>query len=61
MSEETLTKSVKKVIRWGKGLAIFITKEAKTFKWDDKTYVTVAAVKDGNVEKIVIRKAHVSD
>lgn len=55
--EETLARHVKKVIRWGKGYSVFITKEAKLFGWDDKTYITVSAVKDKGEEKIIIRKA----
>ena len=57
MERETLTKTVKKVIRWGKGYSVFITREAKMLKWDDKTYVTVSVSKDGDREEIIIRKA----
>ena len=56
MKEEILAKSVKKVIKWGKGLSVFVTKEAKMFKWDDKTYVSVIAVKDGAGARIIIKK-----
>lgn len=56
---EALTKKVKKVIHWGKGLAIFITTEAKQFKWTDKTYVTVTAIKDKEGERIVIKKVKI--
>ena len=55
--DETLTKTIKKVIRWGKGYSVFITKEAKMLKWNDKTHVIVSVNKDGEKEEIVIRKA----
>lgn len=56
MSEEILSKSVKKIIRWGKGLSVFVTKEAKLMGWNDKTYVAVSAVRNDDGEKIIIRK-----
>lgn len=56
MKDKTLAMNVKKVIRWGKGLAVFITKEAKIFKWNDRTFITVSAVRDEEGEKIVIKK-----
>ena len=59
MPEETLTKNVKKVIHWGKGMAVFITIEAKRFGWTDKDFIVVASVRDGKDEKIVIRKANI--
>jgi len=57
--EKTLVKKVKKVIKWGKGLAVFITTEAKMFGWDDETYITVSAMRDEEGQKIVIRKARI--
>lgn len=56
MKEEILAKSVKKIIRWGKGLSVFVTKEAKLMGWNDKTYVTVSATRDDDGEKIIIKK-----
>ena len=56
MEEETLALNVKKVNKWGKGLSVFITKEAKLFGWDDETYITVSAMQDEEGKKIVIRK-----
>lgn len=52
----TLARNVKKVNKWGKGLSVFITKEAKLFGWDDEMYITVLAMRDEEGEKIVIRK-----
>jgi len=57
--DEILVKSVKKVIRWGKGYSVFVTKEAKLMGWDDKTYVSVSAVKSDGEKMIVIRKVDV--
>lgn len=59
MKEEILTKTVKKVIKWGKGLSVFVTKEAKAFGWNDKTYITVSAVRENGEEKIIIKKIDV--
>ncbi|MFH1774940.1 MAG: hypothetical protein ABH874_08295 [Methanobacteriota archaeon] len=57
MKEETLAKNIKKIIKCGNGLAVFVTKEAKTFGWNDATYIIVSAVRDEEGEKIVIRRA----
>lgn len=57
--EEILSKSVKKVIRWGKGLSVFVTKEAKMIGWDDKTYVSLSVVEHDGEKRIVIRKVDV--
>ena len=57
MNEETLARNVKKVNKWGKGLSVFVTKEAKLFGWDDETYIIVSAMRDEEGDKIVIRKA----
>jgi hypothetical protein len=57
MNEETLARNVKKVNKWGKGLSVFVTKEAKLFGWDDETYIIISAMRDEEGDKIVIRKA----
>jgi hypothetical protein len=57
--DEILVKSVKKVIRWGKGYSVFVTKEAKLMGWNDKTYVSVSAVDRDGEKMIVIRKVDV--
>lgn len=36
-------KRAKKIIRWGKGLVVFITREAKEIGWDDRTLVAVSS------------------
>ena len=38
---EVLTINVKKVIPWATGLALFITKEARTLDWTDKDHVMI--------------------
>lgn len=57
--DETLTKRVKKVIHWGKGLAVFITTEAKLLGWTDKDHVVVSVVKEGRVEKIELTRVKI--
>ena len=34
-----LAENVKKILRWGNGLAIFLTKECKKLKWNEGTYI----------------------
>lgn len=55
-TEEIISLDEKKIVRWGEGLVVFITKEARKFEWNDKTRVKIAAVKDKKGEAIVIRK-----
>ncbi len=56
MTEKTLAMNIKKVNKWGAGRAVFITKEANIFGWNEKTYVTVSAIRDDDGDKIVIKK-----
>lgn len=35
-------KRAKKIIRWGKGLVVFITTEAKELGWDDRILLSVS-------------------
>jgi len=55
-TEEIISLDEKKIVRWGEGLVVFITNEARKFEWDDKTRVKIAAVRDHKGEAIVIRK-----
>ena len=55
--EEILAKSTKKVIIWGKGLSVFVTKDVRILEWSDKTYVSV--IKPNGEKMIVIRKVDV--
>ena len=45
-------KSAKKVVKWGKGLVVFITTEAKEIGWDDRTIVKVS-VEDEDGKKFI--------
>jgi hypothetical protein len=54
--EETLTKNVKKVIKWGQGLAVFITTEAKLLGWTSKDHVIISTVREGKEEKIILTR-----
>jgi len=56
---ENLSINVKKVIPWASGLALFITKEARTLGWTDKDHVMMTAFKDKDGEGIEIRRAQV--
>jgi antitoxin component of MazEF toxin-antitoxin module len=57
--ERIIAKNIKKIQRWGNGYAIYITKEAKALGWDDKTYVSISAIKNGEEEKLEIKKIRV--
>jgi len=47
----------KKIVKWGVGYTIFITKEAKRFGWSDKDKVRITAIEDKGKKKIIIEKA----
>ncbi|HII53574.1 hypothetical protein AUJ13_02835 [Candidatus Micrarchaeota archaeon CG1_02_49_24] len=55
--KEVLSINVKKVIPWATGLAIFITKEARTLEWTDKDQVMITAFRDKEGDGIEIRLA----
>lgn len=54
--EETISKRGKKIVKWGHGLVVFLTKEAKELGWDDKTFVRISVIKDGNKKKVSIEE-----
>ena len=56
-TETILSMDKRKVVKWAQAYVVFFTKEAKEFGWDDKTKVTVTAVRDSKGAAIVIRKA----
>lgn len=60
MGYRILSMDVKKVIRWATGYAVFVTKEAKQLKWNDKTQVVIQVIQDDEGEGILIRKAPIS-
>jgi hypothetical protein len=57
--ERILAKNIKKIQRWGNGYAIYITKEAKALGWDDKTYVSISAIKNREEEKLEIKRVKI--
>ncbi|MEW6035221.1 MAG: hypothetical protein AB1529_01295 [Candidatus Micrarchaeota archaeon] len=54
---ETLAMNVKKIIPWATGLAIFITKEARTLGWTEKDQVVITAFRDKDGDGIEVRRA----
>lgn len=58
--KEVLAKNVKKILRWGNGLAIFITKESRKLGWKKGEFVSVSAIRDRDGERILIRKVKVT-
>ena len=49
--------NVKKIVPWGNGLAIYVTKEAKELGWNDKTKIVLYTLEDEKGKAILIRKA----
>ncbi len=49
-------KSGKKVVVWGKGLVVFITKEARELGWDDRTMLRVSVENDDGKKYIKLEK-----
>jgi len=58
--EEILAKHVKKILRWGNGLAIFITKECRKLGWKEGEFISTSVMKDKEGEKILIKKIKVT-
>ena len=52
-----LAMNVKKIVPWGNGLALYLTKEANVLGWDRKTKVVVYTIEDSEGRGILIRKA----
>ena len=55
--KDILTMNVKKIVPWGNGLAIYVTKEAKELGWNDKTKIVLYTLEDEKGKAILIRKA----
>ena len=49
--------AMKKVVNWGKGLVVFITKEARELEWDDRTYVKVTIEQEDGKKYMKLEKA----
>jgi antitoxin component of MazEF toxin-antitoxin module len=60
MKEEILAKHVKKILRWGNGLAIFITKECRKLGWNEGEFISTSVMKDEKGERILIKKVKVA-
>ncbi|MBU3897067.1 MAG: hypothetical protein KJ697_04010 [Nanoarchaeota archaeon] len=54
--EKVISVNEKKIVKWGVGYVVFITKEAKKFGWTDKHKVRVSAVENGKEKKIILEK-----
>lgn len=53
---DVVSKRGKKVVKWGPGLAVLITKEARKIDWTDNTFVRLLVLDDGKEKRIVIEK-----
>jgi len=49
-------KSGKKIVNWGKGLVVFITKEARELGWDDRTMLRVSVENEDGKKFIKLEK-----
>ena len=54
--EEPFSITEKKIVRWAQGLVVFVTPEAKSFGWNDKTKIKVIATSDEKGREIIILK-----
>jgi hypothetical protein len=57
---KTLAMNIKKIVPWGNGLAIYLTKEAKELGWNTKTRVVVSIIENQEGKAIIIREATIS-
>ena len=57
VKKETISGKPRKLVRWHEGFVVFVTKEIKKLKWDDKTLVRIYIERDGTKDRIVIEKA----
>lgn len=56
-TQEPISITEKKLVRWAQGYVVFITPEAKRFGWNDKTKLRIIATKDDKGECIIVRKS----
>ena len=56
ISGDVISKQGKKVVKWGPGLAVLITKEAKKVGWDANTFVRILVLDDKKEKRIVLKK-----
>ncbi len=56
LTKKTISKKAKKLVHWHDNYVVFVTPEAKTLKWNDKTIVKVSVIEEKGKKKIVIEK-----
>ncbi len=57
MKTKLIAKRGKKIVKWGPGYVIFVTREIRDLGWDDKTFVRVSVIEDeGRKKKILIEE-----
>ncbi len=53
---EIISKRGKKVVKWGPGMAVLITKEAKKIGWDTNTFLRILVLDDKKKKRIVLEE-----
>ena len=53
---EVVSKRGKKVVKWGPGMAVLLTKEAKLIGWDTDTFVRISVLNSKGNNVIVLEK-----
>ena len=56
-TERIISKRGKKIVKWGPGLAVLITKEARKIGWDSNTFLRVIVIVDeAGKTRIILEK-----
>lgn len=53
---KVISKRGKKVVKWGPGMAVLITKEAKLIGWNTDTFLRLLVVNDGKQKRIILEE-----
>lgn len=53
---EVISKRGKKVVKWGPGLAVLLTKEAREIEWTDETFLRVIVLNTDEGKKVVLER-----
>ncbi len=56
MKTKLIAKRGKKIVKWGPGYVVFVTKEIRDLGWDDKTFVRVSVIEDDKKKKLLIEE-----
>ena len=56
MVRKIRSKKAKKLVRWHDNYVVFVTPEAKSLGWGDKTIVKVFVIEEKGEKKILIEK-----